>query len=624
MQCTVYVQLLLTINLYIYFKKIYMSSITDKPITTLNQDLLKVEKYSLALSNFIIRSDTPITVGLQGEWGTGKTSLMSLLLEDFNEKNIACSWVNTWEYSLFRNANETTPGVLRGMLEKLKESCKSRGIWTLKDDTEEKFKSAARFLGGLANQIVANQTGIDVKGAAEGGGNQKSAAEVAEIKALIADLIADLIKDPKNPIEKVVFFVDDLDRIPPGDAVEVLEALKNIFDIPNCVFILAIDYDIVVKGLESKFGPKTDENEREFRSFFDKIIQVPFSMPTGTYDIENFLVEKLKSLGTDIQEQEKELYVKAVKYSIGYNPRSLKRYLNAFSLINHLKEIELDDEQPKGDDFMLFAVLGIQISYPKIFRLLSQKPNFPEWNKGFGNKFGVEWDAIQEKIKKFGESDLIDEEWEQVTWGACQSDSYLRARAFSVLELLNLLRDKYKDTLEDELETAMTFASITSVDDDVETKQAVQKVGNKTIFDGVQTKLLQLAEEGFTDQAVKNYAALWSPLSEAEKNNTKYRISFAKTGSSFNDETRVGRGKKQLIYCSNPSKKALGMKIWVKKNTGKVSSLFENIKSTYNLQESENIYISKDKDLIIEYNAYSELKENYSELMGYIVKQITS
>jgi hypothetical protein len=602
-----------------------MSSITDKPITTLNQDLLKVEKYSLALSNFIIRSDTPITVGLQGEWGTGKTSLMSLLLEDFNEKNIACSWVNTWEYSLFRNANETTPGVLRGMLEKLKESCKSRGIWTLKDDTEEKFKSAARFLGGLANQIVAKQTGIDVKGAAAvGGSNQKSSAEVAEIKALIADLIKDLITDPKNPIEKVVFFVDDLDRIPPGDAVEVLEALKNIFDIPNCVFILAIDYDIVVKGLESKFGPKTDENEREFRSFFDKIIQVPFSMPIGTYDIENFLVEKLKDLGTGILEEEKELYVKAVKYSIGYNPRSLKRYLNAFSLINHLKEIEVDEEQPKGDDFMLFAVLGIQISYPKIFRLLSQKPNFPEWNKGFGNKFGVEWDEVQEKIKKFGESDLIDEEWEQVTWGACQSDSYLRARAFSVLELLNLLRNKYKDTLENELETAMTFASITSVDDDVETKQAVQKVGNKTIFDGVQTKLLQLAEEGFTEQAVKNYAALWSPLSDAEKNNTKYRISFAKTGSSFNDETRVGRGKKQLIYCSNPSKKALGMKIWVKKNTGKVSSLFESIKSTYNLQESENIYISKDKDLIIEYNAYSELKENYSELMEYIVQQITS
>ena len=227
-----------------------MSSITDKPISLKSEDLLKVEKYSLALSNFITRSDTPITVGLQGEWGTGKTSLMSLLLEDFNKKDIACSWVNTWEYSMFRDANETTPGVLRAMLDKLKQSCVDRGVWTLKDETQAKFKSAAKFLGGLANQIVANQTGIDLKGAAEGiSGQDKAVAEIAEIKALITDIINDLISDSKNPIQKVVFFVDDLDRIPPGDAVEVLEALKNIFDIPKCVFILAIDYDVVVKGL---------------------------------------------------------------------------------------------------------------------------------------------------------------------------------------------------------------------------------------------------------------------------------------------------------------------------------------------------------------------------------------
>lgn len=377
-----------------------MSSITDKPISLKSEDLLNVEKYSNALSNFITTSDTPITVGLQGEWGTGKTSLMSLLLEDFNSKDIACSWVNTWEYSMFRGANETTPGVLRGMLEKLKISCKKRGIWTLKDEGEAKFKSAARFLGGLANQIVANQTGLNVKEAAEGvSNNQVNTAEIAEIKALITELINELINDTKNPIQKVVFFVDDLDRIPPGDAVEVLEALKNIFDIPNCVFILAIDYDVVVKGLESKFGPKTEENEREFRSFFDKIIQVPFSMPTGTYDIENFLVEKLKNLGIEISEDDKELYAKAVKFSIGYNPRSLKRYLNSFSLINHLKDIDDSDDKTKGDDFMLFAILGIQISYPKIFRLLTQKPNFVEWDKGFGNKFGVEWDEILLALK---------------------------------------------------------------------------------------------------------------------------------------------------------------------------------------------------------------------------------
>lgn len=601
-----------------------MSSITDKPISLKSEDLLNVEKYSTALSNFIIKSDTPITVGLQGEWGTGKTSLMSLLLEDFNNQNIACSWVNTWEYSMFRGANETTPGVLRGMLEKLKISCKERGIWTLKDEGEAKFKSAARFLGGLANQIVANQTGLNVKEAAEGlSNNQVNTAEIAEIKALITELISELINDTKNPIQKVVFFVDDLDRIPPGDAVEVLEALKNIFDIPNCVFILAIDYDVVVKGLESKFGPKTEENEREFRSFFDKIIQVPFSMPTGTYDIENFLVEKLKNLGIEILEEEKELYAKAVKFSIGYNPRSLKRYLNSFSLINYLREIEDDENDPKGDDFMLFAILGIQISYPKIFRLLTQQPNFVTWNKGFGNKFGVEWDSIQEKIQKFGESELIDEEWEQVAWGACQSDSYLKARAFSVLELLNLIRDKFKDNLEDEIQNAMNFASITSVDDDIETKQAVQKVGNKTIYDGIATKLSQLKEEGYSEEAIRNYQLLWEPLFNTLNENSKFGISLAKTGASFNDRSKPGKGNQQFLYSNNPSKKFQAMKFCIRNNVPNIKAVYEQLASSYGLQENSNMYLDKKDGVYCEPELYVDLGSRYSNFIQDVINIIT-
>ncbi|AJR05006.1 KAP family P-loop NTPase fold protein [Siansivirga zeaxanthinifaciens] len=600
-----------------------MSSITDKPINHKQDDLLKVEKYSQALSKFIINSDTPITVGLQGEWGTGKTSLMSLLLEDFNEKNIACSWVNTWEYSMFRGANETTPGVLRGMLEKLKVSCVERKIWTLKDDSQEKFKKAARFLGGLANQIIANQTGVNVKEAAEGSNNsQNSTSEIAEIKALITELINELIKDTSNPIQKVVFFVDDLDRIPPGDAVEVLEALKNIFDIPNCIFILAIDYDVVVKGLESKFGPKTEENEREFRSFFDKIIQVPFSMPTGTYDIENFLVEKLNSIGIKISEYEKELYTKAVKHSIGFNPRSLKRYLNSFSLINHLKEIEIDDENSKGDDFMLFALLGIQISYPRIFRLLSQQPNFTLWNKGFGNKFGIEWEEIQEKIRKFGESELIDEDWEQVTWGACQTDSYLKARAFSVLELLNLLRDKFGDNLEQELDYAMEFASITSVDDDVETKQAVQKVGNKTLYNGLTTKIEQLKEEGYDEDSILNFEIFWKILDVKLTTNSKYRINYAKSGCSFNDDSKEGKKNKQFVYVDNPQKTNSGMKVNIKGNSGLVNSCYQKYSLKYALVDSINFVIESD-DLILKPLLYKEIgAEQYRNLLVEIANEI--
>ena len=392
-----------------------MASITDKPIVNLEQDSLNIQKYANSLSKFIRNSDTPITIGLQGEWGTGKTSLMSLLLENFNEdgkeREIATSWVNTWEYSLFKGASETTPAVLSGMLEKLRDE--NSDIWTIKDIAADKVKKATKFLSGLANQVIANQTGVNVKEAARDSSTEKNVAHIVEIKNLIASIINELIEHSKNKIKKVVFFVDDLDRIPPTDAVEVLESLKNIFDIPNCVFILAIDYDVVVKGLEGKFGKKTKENEREFRSFFDKIIQVPFTMPVGAYDITTFLKTKLKDLGVEQVFIEASIgqITKIVRYTIGNNPRSLKRYLNTFSLINQIMDDDEDSEKDNNNIILLFAVLGIQVSYPQIFRLLTQNPDYLGWDEKDGNKIGLDLSKTKENIENVGENEFTDETW---------------------------------------------------------------------------------------------------------------------------------------------------------------------------------------------------------------------
>jgi hypothetical protein len=64
------------------------------------------------------------------------------------------------------------------------------------------------------------------------------------------------------------------------------------------------------------------------------------------------------------------------------------------------------------------------------------------------------------------------------------------------------------------------------------------------------------------------------------------------------------------------------MKIWVKSNTGKTKAMYEEIKSQFNLEESENISISKKKDLVLEYGIYIELKDRYIELLAYIIEQI--
>ena len=100
-----------------------------------------------------------------------------------------------------------------------------------------------------------------------------------------------------NPYKRILIYVDDLDRIEPRNAVSILKLLKNIFNVPNCVFVLAIDYQVIVKGLEGKFGKQTIENEWEFRAFFDKIIQLPFMMPMGQYNIGKYVNKLLLDIG---------------------------------------------------------------------------------------------------------------------------------------------------------------------------------------------------------------------------------------------------------------------------------------------------------------------------------------
>lgn len=366
----------------------------------------------------------------------------------------------------------------------------------------------------------------------------------------------------------MVFFVDDLDRIPPSDAVEVLESLKNIFDIPKCVFILAIDYDVVVKGLESKFGPKTKDNEREFRSFFDKIIQVPFTMPTGAYDINTFLKVKLADLKVSVDENDISQISKIIRFTIGNNPRSLKRYLNTFSLINQIIEDEEDDadNEIKDNIILLFAVLGIQVSYPKIFRLITQNTDYLNWDFKYGNKIGIDTVKLKDEIENIGESELTDEVWEQIIWGYCQKDPFLKVKCFNILELLNFLReisskkileldwddkfikekkyeDKYnllKEKLFDQMCSVLEFAAITNVDDDLEIKQAVTKSGSVTYFGGFNNWIQEMKagqEENKTlgiksrkpinlDGIVDELLKYWNDYFESQG----YDLSFTPTG----------------------------------------------------------------------------------------------
>ena len=349
-----------------------MTTVTfsDEPIDKISDDQLNYKKYSMGLAKFVSECETPLTVGLQGQWGTGKTSLMKLLQSELQSREIATSWVNTWEYSLFNGARETTPQILLGMVSELKHNHGDE-LKTTIDSTRDQFANIKTMFGSLIGQIVNNQLGADFEKAKEDANLSIRKTEISKIKNEISNLIQTIVESGHNRFKRVVFFVDDLDRINPTDAVEVLEALKNVFDIKNCVFILAIDYEVVVKGLSNKFGERDATNEREFRSFFDKIIQVPFTMPALTADSSQLIEEALKKLNIRQNQQD---YKNLLKTSVGNNPRSLKRFLNTYSLTRSFLS-----SRTAQVDLSLAILTAMQISFPKMYAEFLDELDVRSW-----------------------------------------------------------------------------------------------------------------------------------------------------------------------------------------------------------------------------------------------------
>ncbi len=435
-------------------EQVVFTSITDIPVKGSEEESLDIKEYIEALVDFTKNSDTPLTVGLQGQWGSGKTSLMNLIKEMLIENgNIAYSWVNTWEYSLFKSIEETIPSLLMGLVENLTKNVKE--IQENKDSNAT-LKKAGKIIwdiGKIALGVFSDKARKTVEEVENTVVAQKQdqSVSIASIKNNIQELVNEILEISNKKYKKVIFFIDDLDRIEPSAAVEVLESLKNLFDVKNAVFILAIDYDVVVKGLEKKFGKKTQENEREFRSFFDKIIQVPFSMPVGQYKIENLLVKQFKRIGIEINEQDMEDYAEIVKYTVGYVPRSIKRFLNTYSLLTRIsqkqqiKENQEDDDNglsendSKLNDFVLFSLIGFQIAYPKVYQLMVKEANFLSWDDNFGKTNGLTNEDL-ESLKEDKSNQLLDEKWEQILYIYCQKDFYLRTRTFDILRGLNYLR----------------------------------------------------------------------------------------------------------------------------------------------------------------------------------------
>jgi hypothetical protein len=450
------------------------SSIIDVPRKHTQDDLFGIQIYQDALVDYIRLTDTPITIALQGEWGSGKTSLMNLLrynLCDMDNAPYYPIWINTWHYSLMKTPQQTIISILEGIIHQIGELNPSKQNW---EESKRKIGGLFKKMATVGTKVAAGAVGIDgglVDELFEGGENSAASSDIVKLKSEISKLIEEALGTNASK-QGFTFYIDDLDRIDPPVAVEILELLKNIFDLEKCVFVLAIDYDVVVKGLKPKFGELTDANEREFRSFFDKIIQLPFSMPVASYNVDTFLVDALSKIEFFSAEELAddalaETLSEITRFSVGTNPRSLKRLTNTLALISIINKRQYGSDSAsleQSTKVLNYALVCLQIAYPYIYNQLADEPDFKSWNEKIASKLKLRPLTELEK-EALDATEEFDEDWEKVVFRMCQKETFLSNRAFYVSKLLNKMATivNNDENLGEIVEATLEMSAVTNI-----------------------------------------------------------------------------------------------------------------------------------------------------------------
>lgn len=374
--------------------------VNDQPT---EKDALDFTPYVETLADIIQTGNTPLTIGVFGGWGSGKTSLMKMVRKQLPDE-FTVVWFDAWKY----DKEETLwRAFLLRILTALKETAASQGqpveafeklqsllyremelekVGGVKIDLAKLGGVTAKslvqlslsFIPGIApltKLVEGLQSGVakDVDEAATAIQRERTKVYIEQIQFLekFQDMFRELVKEHVSP-NRLVVFVDDLDRCLPEKAIQVLEAIKLFLDVQDCVFILGIDQDVISRGIEMKYKDVRDRQDADGKPHFtiegikylEKIIQLPFQIPPVIQDDMGRFVEGLSD------EWPHEECHKVFAEGLGDNPRNIKRTVNTFLMLSKLAEKRKEKLKGQVKPIRLAKVVAIQAAHPDLFNLL--------------------------------------------------------------------------------------------------------------------------------------------------------------------------------------------------------------------------------------------------------------
>lgn len=218
----------------------------------------------------------PLTLGIFGTWGSGKTSLMHMLQGRLNVQaqtgGVKTIWFNAWRYE---GRDEAQSALIHAIIAKLEED-KTLGQDLL--DTLTQLKSSANVLK-LAKAITKSALTLspDVDGFFSA--FEKQNDKVSDTIERFDQQFADVLRQAK--ISHLVVFIDDLDRCSSEKVIETFETIKLFLNTPACTFVIGADAHKIEDAVGEVY--KVTEDNRK-RDFLEKIIQLPFVIPEQKID----------------------------------------------------------------------------------------------------------------------------------------------------------------------------------------------------------------------------------------------------------------------------------------------------------------------------------------------------
>ena len=305
-------------------------------------DGLGFDAYAQVLAQSALDTPGPFTIGVFGEWGTGKTSLMRLIQSRLSgEPNVATVWFNAWRYEKEEHPIVPLVGTIVRELESHTAFSQRFG---------DSAKKLIRALRAVAYGFSATST-VRIPGFAEVEASFVAKDMIDRQEKLTPDPLLDrsLYYGAFNSLEslqlerdlRVVILIDDLDRCFPDQAIRLLESIKLVLAQRGFIFVLGVARQVIEGYLHHRYATKYGITDFKGQLYLDKIVQLPFHIPPATGRMDEFCAQILDDQPAAVTGQLAGV-LPTIGEALGANPRAVIRFVNNI-LIDFAINSELAD-----------------------------------------------------------------------------------------------------------------------------------------------------------------------------------------------------------------------------------------------------------------------------------------